>query len=159
MKGSSSSITPFPPRKFPPRKLHHKVFSAHLRKATQALKEYASALAVPFPISLLSPLMTLETMASLDSQRLKISFKDQLLSPKQNSIFHYSQALRWACQNISKTPITERLLCTLHKKIKQGTAPNSELGVYRKKQNWIGPADVRLRKHISILQPQNRFVR
>jgi Fic family protein len=129
----SKTVTPFVPRAFPPRKLQRKLFSADLLKAKQALKEYSSALRdIPFLASFLSPLMTLEAMASLDARRLKITLS-------QNSIFHYAQALSWACKNISKTSIDEKLLCTLHKKIKQGTAHKSDLGVYRKKQNWIGP--------------------
>lgn len=165
---TSKEIIPFSPRSFPPRHLRRKAFSGILLKANRALKEYNQALSnIPFPFSLLSTLIILEAMDSLDSQKINASLKDLLrekIAPSKKEdklvpIIHYAQTLSWASKNISKIPISNKLICSLHKKIKDGTAPSSEIGVYRKRQNWIGPSGCKIDEAYFYPPAQNQVYR
>jgi len=60
-------------------------------------------------------------------------------SSKLKMILNYRQAFLWGCKNIQKSSLNEELLCTIHKKSKRGTTHKADLGVYRNRQNWIGP--------------------
>lgn len=142
-------ITPFHSSAFPPRHLNKKSFSKPLQIANELLKKYSSLLAYsPSPQSLFSQLVNLEAIASLESQKVKTTLEDFLCfiqedRPKEkstlNAIFNDKQAFLWGCKNIQNSLLTKEFLCTIHKKVKQGTTHKSDLGVYRNRQNWIGP--------------------
>lgn len=145
---SAKEIVPFSPRRFPPRKIRRKAFSSYLLKAHAALDEFNAAFErLPFSHSVLSSLLALESIDSLDSQKIKASLKDVLRARalprkedvKLNPIIHHFQALAWSMKKSAKSPFTNALICSLHKKIKRGSAHKSDIGVYRKRQNWIGP--------------------
>jgi Fic family protein len=140
---SLKKITPFPPRSFPPKGLQH-LFCKELTKTHQALKEYNLTLStICFPPAYLTHLMRLEAIASLESQKIKVSFKELLTPhclPKTAApVIHYFQALKLISGPLAKSPISKQMLSILHKKIKYGTVSKAQLGNYRKRQNWIGP--------------------
>lgn len=141
-------IVPFTPRHFPPA-LKHKSFSSLLQKADQALRAYAKELAeIPFPNALLEPLILLESMDSLDSQNIETTLEEVIVShsapfrcdDQLKPMMWHIRALKWACHQQTKTAIDKTLLCTLHRKIKNGGSRKDTIGGYRKQQNWIGPA-------------------
>jgi Fic family protein len=59
-------------------------------------------------------------------------------------ILNYRQAFLWACKYIQKSSVNKKLLCTIHQKAKRGTTLKSDLGVYRNRQNWIGPQNCKI---------------
>lgn len=145
---SSKEIIPFSPRSFPPRKLNTRAFSAALSKAKSALEEYNAAFEqIPFSSSFLVPFLSLEAIASLDSQKIPATLKgtlrahqfrqkkDKYLDP----IVHYAHALSWSMKKCERSRFSNSFICALHKKIKTGSTHRAEIGAFRKRQNWIGP--------------------
>jgi Fic family protein len=117
---------------FPPRRLAKQKFAALLQKANRALQDYSAFLKrSPLSQKRISSLMASEAKASLESQNLKPSSKSRL---------HYLQALKWTCKNPKKIPLSKATVCAIHKKVKRESTPKADLGVYRNRQNWIGPA-------------------
>lgn len=145
---SSKEIIPFSPRGFPPRKLNTRAFSADLSRARLALEEYNTTLEqIPFSSSFLVPFFSLEAIASLDSQKIPATLKDVLRAhhfrqkkdQHLDPILHYVHALSWSMKKCEHSGFSNAFICALHKKIKKGSAHQAEIGVFRKKQNWIGP--------------------
>jgi Fic family protein len=146
---STKKMVPFHLRAFPPRRLNRRRFAKSLERANRLLNEYNTLLAAsPWPQRLFFQLVNLEVIASIESQKVKISLEDflRLLLGKQlkkNSKFrlisNYREALIWACKHAQNSSLTKELICTLHKKAKRETVAKADLGVYRNRQNWIGP--------------------
>lgn len=124
-------MEPFCPPAFPPRRLNKKAYAALLKTAHRELSLYNEAL-LKLPQELHSILLFTEAIASLNSQKL-----DDELSCQ---VFQYVDTLEWASKKMKYEPLSKKLVCTLHRKIKQGLTPLKDLGVYRNRQNWIGPA-------------------
>lgn len=121
----------FHPPAFPPRNLKTKTFAAALKTANRELSRFNAAL-LKLPKELHSILLLGEAISSLKPQKLKNEL------PRQ--VFQYVHALEWAGKKMKREPLSKKLICALHRKIKQGVAPPEDLGVYRNRQNWIGPA-------------------
>jgi Fic family protein len=146
---SIKKIIPFHPRAFPPRHLNKKRFSRQLQTANCLLQEYRTLLArSPSPWRLFSQLVNLEAIASIESQKVKTTLEHflrfiQKKHLKKNSklrlISNYREALLWACKHAQNSSLTKELICTIHKKAKRGMVPKADLGIYRNRQNWIGP--------------------
>ncbi len=142
-------MIPFHPHAFPPRRLHKKRVSRPLRTANGLLQEFNSFLTrSPSPQDLFFQLVNIESISSVESQRVKTTLvdflrflekKEQLKNAKLHLIFDYRKALLWACKQIQKTPLSKEFLCAIHKKAKRNSASKTELGKYRNRQNWIGP--------------------
>ena len=92
-------------------------------------------------------LLTLqEALDSIQSQEGAITLKELILhtkKPRKNlewkyqKILNYQEALEWGAK---KHSISLQFLCHLHKIIKRDPEGNqSEIGHFRKRQNWIGP--------------------
>src|ERR1700722_392574 len=141
-------VIPFCPRPFPPRPLHKKAFAKPLEKANSLLEKYRLALMqAPSPQRLFSQLYTLEAIASMASQKVHITLEKFLTAQTPSPLVtHYKDALLWACKNSSKGALTKKFLCTIHKKAKNSTKSKSDLGVYRNRQNWIGPEGCEIHK-------------
>ena len=119
------------PHAFPPRGLKKKAYAVLLKTAQRELSLYNDAL-LTLPKEMHSILLLAEAIASLNSQKL-----DNKLS---RQVFQYVHAVEWASKKMKREPLSKKLVCTLHRKIKQGMTPLKDLGVYRNRQNWIGPA-------------------
>ncbi len=138
----SKKIIPFHPRAFPPRRLNKKKFSKQLETANHLLKEYSTFLTSSrWPERLYSQLFNLEAIASIESQTVKTALrrKDLNKNSKLHLVSNYRDALLWACKQDQNSSLTKDLICAIHKKAKRGTTPRADLGVYRNRQNWIGP--------------------
>ena len=119
---STKHITPFVPKAFPPRRLNKKSFLPFLEKAKSALQT-CSVQHKQIPHSLLLQEAT-----------------DSVASSKNHvGIDNYLKALEQILHTKRGTPFTKKQICHLHKMVKQNICINTELGKYRKKQNWIGP--------------------
>jgi Fic family protein len=146
---SQKQMTPFQPHPFPPRHRHKKTISALLRKANRSLQEYSALLDQSSSFQpLFSQIINLEAIASVESQKVKttlenflrfIQAKNRRKNSKLTLVLNDKEALLWACENIHKSPISKKMLCTIHKKIKQNSVFKADLGAYRNRQNWIGP--------------------
>lgn len=144
---SKDNIYPFSPSAFPPRSLKTPQFSLLLKKANQALETYAHTLSqLPHPHELLTSLDILEAIGSLDSQEISTTLKECLAnksSPTDKNtkklapIEDYLKGIAWLQKH--KNPFGKKAFCTLHKIVKAATSPTSDLGRYRRRQNWIGP--------------------
>jgi Fic family protein len=135
-------IIPFVPRAFPPRGLNKKAIAKPLEKANRLLEKYRLALMqAPSPERLFSQLFSLEAIASVASQKVHTTLEKFLTTnhPKLLLVAHYKEALLWACKKTRRSPLTKGFLCTIHKKAKSSTKSKADLGVYRNRQNWIGP--------------------
>jgi len=130
------SIAPLRPRPFPPRKLKKKAFAPLLQKANLATAHCAAALKTT-PSHLLTPLLTQEGSASLESHKNPASFTHQ----EKVQIQDYLAALSWASQAINRSTFSKKQTCHIHRIMKRATSPKEDLGRYRKRQNWIGPND------------------
>ena len=137
-------ICPYAPKPFPPKRLKRARFSSLLKRTYTLLEKYNALLSSHSP-ELLSSLSFVEAFFSLESQHLQVPFEKILLLARSHpktkqknahQIFNYRQALLFPPQ---KCPFSKRSLCSLHRQIKQDTAPHSLLGNYRRDQNWIGP--------------------
>ena len=142
-------MIPFHPHAFPPRRLHKKRVSKPLRTANCLLQEYNLLLyRSPSPQHLFFQLVNIESISSVESQRVKTTLEDflrflekkkQQKNAKLHLIYNYRIALLWACEQIQNKSLSKGFLCTIHKKAKRNSASKSELGKYRNRQNWIGP--------------------
>ena len=149
MNPSTQKIAPFHSRAFPPRHLHKKSFSKQLQIANQLLEKYNAILAhAPSPQCLFFQRINLEAIASIESQKMKTTLEDFLhfiqddprkKASKFKIILNYRQTFLWGWKNIKNFSLNKEFLCTLHKKAKRGTSLQSNLGIYRNRQNWIGP--------------------
>jgi Fic family protein len=137
-------IIPFHPRPFPPRNVKKRAFLPLLKKAHRALQDYRNLLeTTPCPTKLLSHLVTLEGIESLDSQNIHVPIAKFLTSTEKRlaPIHDYLEALSWASRDIAKHPFSKKQICRIHKIAKRATAPKMDLGRYRNRQNWIGPSN------------------
>jgi Fic family protein len=141
-------IVPFHLKAFPPRHLRKLKFSKQLKTANQLLQEYDALFSSSslFPC-LFSQLINLEAITSIESQQVKTTLERFLrfLSEKHsrksvglNLIANYREALLWACQH-TYTPLSKEFLCAIHSKVKKTAMSKADIGVYRGRQNWIGP--------------------
>ncbi len=112
-------MKPFRPNTFPPRRLRTSYFVKYLTTANELLKEYH------VPSKQRARLVTRESIASTRSKSMK-------------KYVAYQNALNWAMKN-TKRPISKKMICTIHAKIKEKTAQPYDVGRYRNRQNWIGP--------------------
>jgi Fic family protein len=144
----SSKIKPFHPNAFPPRQLSKSSFASTLKKANNHLAKYNAFLQQsPSPQRLFSGLIDLESIASVQSQRVKTDVEELLCflngkhkkkNPKLQLASNYRDALIWACKNRGKSPLSKELICKIQKKAKHKTTLPMDAGAYRNRQNWIG---------------------
>jgi Fic family protein len=119
---SAEHIIPFAPKTFPPRRLNKKSFLPFLQRAKSALQKCA-AQHKQIPHSFLFE----EASDSIESSKNKAS------------INNYLKTLKKIARTKKGTPFTKKQICHLHKMVKQNSPANTEVGKYRKQQNWIGP--------------------
>jgi Fic family protein len=152
----TTQIFPFTPRAFPPRRLRKKSIENLLEKADDALKQYALAL---YPIStpLLACLLKIEAIDSLDSQKIDVSFQEAL-QKVPSPIYDYLKALHWACRKIKKSHFSKSLICKIHGILKRSSSSQEELGKFRNRQNWIGPAGCTI-EEAYFYPPQAEYVK
>jgi Fic family protein len=134
----TTQIFPFNPRAFPPRRLRKKSIKPLLEKADDALKQFALTLS-PISTPLLACLLKIEAIDSLDSQKIGVSFKE-VLQKMHSPIYDYLEALHWASRKIKRSRFSKSLICNIHDILKRSSSPQEELGKFRNRQNWIGPA-------------------
>ena len=149
MNSSTQKIAPFHSPAFPHRYLHKKSFSKKLQIANQLIEQYNAILAhAPSPQRLFFQMINLEAITSIESQKVKTTLEDFLRfiqeEPRKRIskfkiILNYRQTFLWGWKNVLNSSLNKEFLCTLHKKAKRGTTLKSNLGVYRNRQNWIGP--------------------
>lgn len=161
----NSISTPYRPRSFPPRNLNKKRFAKLLQQANCLAKEYHDfLLRSPSPQRLFFQIINLESVASIQSQKVKTTFEEFLRflqtgsakNSKMNLVRNYKESLEWACKNIQKVPISKKLICTIHKKAKQETILKRDLGAYRNRQNWIGPAGCKMEEAYFFPPAENK---
>lgn len=133
---------------FPPKIAKGKELSSLLKRAHAATRDFnALLLSTEDPLLFLSPLSFSETIASLDTRKKGVSLKKLLSFGTENrasdtysEILQYQRALKRVCSNEKKEPFTHRLICNLHRQLKASLAHPLDVGRYRNRQNWIGPA-------------------
>lgn len=149
-------ITPHHPSLFPPRlkKISH---LALLKQAHRAWENYRKKLTEVPDLVLLSHFLTIETLDTLTSQKShpslqKVFFSDHL-NQKCSVLFRYQKGLRWGLKTIQKDSISRKWICSLHKKIQTEKLAKKDIGHYRNRQNWIGPANRGIEKAYFIPPP------
>ncbi len=146
-------LKPFRPHPFPPKRLQQKFYSRLLNRAKRALEKYNSEVLQSPSFKLFSPhLINLESIASVESQKVKTTPKEFLLflhskSKKKSKLAlvqDYRKALIWACKEIKKRPFSKTMICKIHKIAKRSSVAKKELGHFRSRQNWIGPSGCKI---------------
>ncbi len=138
-------IVPFTPRRFPPRHLTRKHFLPLLKKAEDALTKCSESIQrFSIPQKVCHALHQVEAINSLESPTSSISIKAFLQAPKRQQktepIYDYLKALKMASTNLIDATFSKKQICKIHSIVKKSSSPKSELGRYRNRQNWIGPA-------------------
>lgn len=135
MPQPTKKITPFKPRAFPPRLQRGKKILSLLQKAKHALQNCSKILQqTPLPEPMLHSLLITEAIHSLELQKKRIK------EDSKAEICDYLEALRYvASHSASRSPLTKKKICNIHKIVKQHSAQKIDLGRYRNRQNWIGP--------------------
>jgi Fic family protein len=144
----TTQIAPFKPRAFPPRCLKERSIQPLLKKANDALEHFALTLPL-VPPPLLSCLLQMDAIDSLNSQNLSIFFKELLQTSSKRKhqlapIQDYLKALHQSAQKIKKNRFSKALICNIHNTLKRSSSHQKELGAFRNRQNWIGPAGCKM---------------
>ena len=102
----TTSVTPFYPRPFPPKRVNQRKYASLLKQANLALKAYKTILEnTSCPETLFAHFATLEAIDSLESQESSIALAEFLLTPKKHDsvvqIHNYLDALKTASRATS----------------------------------------------------------
>ncbi|HCT46236.1 MAG: cell filamentation protein Fic [Phycisphaerae bacterium] len=138
----------------PPDTLNWEKLIPLIGPAHAALARYIGTLnGIPNPDVLLSPLITQEATLSSKIEGTQATMgevleyeadEDVVLDSEKrkdiDEILNYRKALRYATAELSRLPLSQRLLRDTHSVLMQGVrGQNKDPGNYRKVSNWIGP--------------------
>lgn len=132
---------------FQPTVVKGKVLSSLLSKAHTAVENFNAQLKQSEnPLLFLTPLSFGEALVSLSPHRKRISLKKTLLHDGDGTaieaeILRYERAVKEACSKKKNAKFSHRWICEMHKQLKSSIAHPTDVGRYRNRQNWIGPAN------------------
>ncbi|MES2121816.1 MAG: hypothetical protein V4492_03435, partial [Chlamydiota bacterium] len=134
-------------RSFPPTVIKGKVLSSLLSKAHAAVEHFNAQLELSEdPFLFLTPLSLEEALISLSPSKRRISFKKALFHDGNGTgieaeILRCQNAVKEACSKSKSVGFSHRWICEMHKQLKSSIAHPTDVGCYRNRQNWIGPAN------------------
>ncbi|TWT40945.1 Adenosine monophosphate-protein transferase SoFic [Phycisphaerae bacterium RAS1] len=156
--------------KFPPATLDLARLFPLIGPASAELARFAGTLsAIPNAEVLLSPLTTQEAVLSSKIEGTQATIGDVLefeagkepISEKKEAdileVLNYRAAMRGAVEQMSKLPLSQRLVRDAHRRLMQGVrGQNKTPGDYRRTPNWIGPPNRPIEEARFIPPPADR---
>ena len=141
--------------KFPPKDLDWARLIPLIGPANAGLGRYDGLLsAIPNAHILLSPLITNEAVLSSKIEGTLVTMGEvleieaggvsanitQAKRDDAEEVLNYRRALQTCASEMEQRPLSQHLLCAVHKLLMEGVrGRDKEPGRYRKEQNWIGP--------------------